>query len=99
MLMIFRRDVLDHRYFDKRRLFLAGLWKTLELCDKKREQKLYSSIHSSLLKHDSRKPILEVVPRFCEHFTVRVIPIVSLLSLLVFFSDYSFYSLPMEALR
>ncbi len=68
--------MLDFRYFNKRKLFLAGVWKSLQMCDKKlHHQQQYRNISVHLLKYDTRKPVLNIIPGFSDRFTVRIIPV------------------------
>lgn len=69
------RDVLNHVYFDKRSLFLAGLRKTLEKANKKNGEK-YKAFSFEYLKGDVRKPVLSIVPSFSSSVVVRLIPVV-----------------------
>lgn len=69
------RDVLNHVYFDKRSLFLAGLRKTLEKANKKNGDK-YKAFSFEYLKGDVRKPVLAIVPSFSSSVVVRLIPVV-----------------------
>lgn len=71
------RDVLNHVYFDKRALFLAGLRKTLEKANKKNGEK-YKVFSFEYLKGDVRKPVLSIVPSFSSSVVVRLIPVVRL---------------------
>lgn len=72
------RDVLNHVYFIKRRLYLAVLAKHLAKQNNVDGQKYFSSF--SWFKGDFRKPILEISPpaNFLKsRITVRLIPTVS----------------------
>eukprot|EP01033_Poteriospumella_lacustris_P005404 gene5401-3849_t len=72
--LIDTRDVLNHVYFDKRALFLAGLRKTLEKANKKNGEK-YKVFSFEYLKGDVRKPVLSIVPSFSSSVVVRLIPV------------------------
>lgn len=77
---LFCRDVLNHSYFDKRKLYLAGLAASLKDLNKQRtdENEKYD-MTIALFKGDDRKPILNIKPKFeCGTFSVRIIPVVSL---------------------
>jgi len=80
------RDILNHRYFDKRRLYLLGLYQTLQ----KHAQKQSNSTEGSLLgnisfaafKGDLRKAILVVQAPFSVSkagsggISLRIIPVI-----------------------
>ena len=80
------RDILNHRYFDKRRLYLLGLYQTLQ----KHAQKQSNSTEGSVLgnisfaafKGDLRKAILVVQSPFSVSkagsggISLRIIPVV-----------------------
>eukprot|EP01031_Cornospumella_fuschlensis_P027540 gene27540-33264_t len=76
------KDVLNHVYFDKRRLYLAGIWKTLQIAQKRLQGgdnsaepvSLYSDIIPVLFKADERKPILHIRPPFPSPIVLRLIP-------------------------
>ncbi|RYH13594.1 hypothetical protein EON65_35290, partial [archaeon] len=81
------KDVLNHVYFDKRRLYLAGVWKTLQVAQKHMQwgsggmeavgansTSLYKDITPVLFKADERKPILHLRPPFSSPLILRLIP-------------------------
>jgi hypothetical protein len=72
------KDVLNHVYFDKKRLFLAGLWKTLQLLNKKAGYEVYSDICIIFLKGDERRPVLQLRPAHCKEYAVRLVPALGL---------------------
>ncbi len=73
---------MNHSYFDKRKLFLAGLRKSLEQVDKKTSSnkgsvgERYKNFHTVLFKHDARKPLLQFQPGYSSSIYVRVIPVI-----------------------
>jgi hypothetical protein len=77
------RDILNHRYFDKRRLYLLGLYQCL-LKHSGAAGSLFSGASFAAFKGDHRKPILELRAPFstakagCGGVVMRIIPVVSL---------------------
>lgn len=71
------RDILNHRYFDKRRLFLAAIFKTIQLRNKRTDDSFYGSLSICYLKGDHRKPIIELQPSFSDIYRVRLIPVMA----------------------
>lgn len=74
------RDILNHSYFDKRSLYLAGIAKSLADLNKARssEADKHYTVTVGTFKGDSRKPILIVSPTFNSYgVSVRIIPVVS----------------------
>jgi hypothetical protein len=71
-----QRDVLNHSYFDKRKLFLGALRKSLEQINKKDSGKRYKNFRTVLFKGDERKPLLQLQPGFSDSIVIRVIPTV-----------------------
>eukprot|EP00598_Pedospumella_elongata_P008983 CAMPEP_0184988058 /NCGR_PEP_ID=MMETSP1098-20130426/22768_1 /TAXON_ID=89044 /ORGANISM="Spumella elongata, Strain CCAP 955/1" /LENGTH=374 /DNA_ID=CAMNT_0027512721 /DNA_START=17 /DNA_END=1138 /DNA_ORIENTATION=- len=79
--MFDHRDILNHVYFDKRKLYLLGLYNTLTKHNKE-EDPLFSKISIAAFKGDLRKPILVLDAPFalkgCPNgFSIRLIPCVS----------------------
>ena len=71
--MLFNRDLLNHVYFDKRKLYLSVIATSLRNClllDT-------DSVRISYFKGDPRKPIILAKPNFKTKYVVRIIPIVS----------------------
>lgn len=70
---------MNHIYFDKRRLYLAGVATLLNNSLSKSKKSPSSSYNLSVthFKGDSRKPILQIVPPFSSVVVVRLIPVVS----------------------
>lgn len=73
------RDILNHSYFDKRSLYLAGIAKSLTDLNKTHmEHDKHYTVSVGTFKGDSRKPILIVSPTFNSYgVSVRIIPVVS----------------------
>eukprot|EP01039_Chlorochromonas_danica_P009781 gene9782-10816_t len=71
------RDILNHRYFDKRRLFLAAIFKTIQLRNKRTGDSFCGSLSICYLKGDHRKPIIELQPAFSDIYRVRLIPVMA----------------------
>ena len=71
------RDMLNHGYFHKRSLYLAGVCKVLKETKKGKEQPLIGDVTVLYFKGDTRKPILEVRPTFSSKVAIRIFPIVS----------------------
>ncbi len=72
------RDILNHRYFDKRKLYLAALSKGL--ADECSVSKRFDGMSLAAFKGDSRKPILVLTAPFKlqgSDVTLRLIPVVS----------------------
>lgn len=72
------RDILNHIYFDKRKLYLAVILKHLKSSFKDTID--MSSVNVSFLKGDTRKPILTLKPNLKTSYVIRVIPVVRSLS-------------------
>ena len=78
--LLIGRDILNHAYFDKRRLYLAGLARYLGEQTHDDLAKKYT-LSFSWFKGDSRKPILEIAPSTSfmkSNIVVRLIPAVRL---------------------
>ena len=78
------RDILNHAYFYKRKLYLYGLSRSLNEQVHADSEKKYA-LSFSWFKGDYRKPILEVSPsvEFMQsNIVVRLIPTVPYLSTL-----------------
>lgn len=69
------RDILNHIYFDKRKLYLAVIAR--ELFESVDLIATNDGLWLSLLKGDDRKPILLLRPNFKTKYTIRLIPTVS----------------------
>lgn len=82
---IHNRDILNHAYFDKRKLYLAAIAKALMRKSKSKNQNSDGSscykVSIAWFKGDSRKPILQVSPNSINkkmpQITVRIYPVVS----------------------
>ena len=71
------RDILNHVYFDKRKLYLATIIRQLmSPCLKFKDTIDISSIKVAFFKGDTRKPIVCFKPNFKCPYVVRVIPVV-----------------------
>ena len=85
------RDILNHVYFDKRKLYLAVILKHLQSSSsssKFKETVDMNSITVSFLKGDTRKPIITFKPNLKSSYVIRIIPVVCQLSLhQIYFSD------------
>ena len=66
------RDVLNHAYFNKRKLYVAALYHVLNTA-----AGLEGDVSVCLLKGDPRKPILVIKPALKGGVTVRIIPTLS----------------------
>ncbi|GJP77229.1 hypothetical protein CLOP_g7661 [Closterium sp. NIES-67] len=62
------KDILNHRYFARRALYLATLARHLAQCD------WVAAVEWSTLRDDVCKPILAVIPRACKGWPLRLIP-------------------------
>ena len=74
--LLFHRDIIDHRYFDKRKLYLAFLYKILS---KSNGDNLYEDIYLKAFKGDSRKPIIVLTSPFKKggnSIVINLIPVV-----------------------
>jgi hypothetical protein len=89
------RDILDFGYFNKRKLFLAGLRKTLEICNNKLHNKnAYHNFETVYFKCDDRKPVLQFQPVFSDSVVIRIFPTVSIPSFLLdhkFLTSFFFF--------
>ncbi|CAI5480139.1 unnamed protein product [Closterium sp. Yama58-4] len=65
------KDVLNHRYFARRALYLATLARHLAACD------WVAAVEWSTLRDDVCKPILLVIPRACKSWPLRLLPCLS----------------------
>ncbi|CAI7836917.1 unnamed protein product, partial [Closterium sp. NIES-54] len=65
------KDVLNHRYFARRALYLATLARHLAACD------WVAAVEWSTLRDDVCKPILLVIPRACKSWKLRLLPCLS----------------------
>ena len=72
------RDILNHVYFDKRKLFLGVIMKQLKSSSKFKDTVDESSIVVSFLKGDTRKPIITLKPNLKTSYVIRIIPVVSI---------------------
>jgi hypothetical protein len=76
------RDILNHRYFDKRKLYLLGLYQCL-VKHSGAAGSLFSGASFAAFKGDHRKPILELRAPFSSSragsggVVMRIIPVVS----------------------
>lgn len=72
------RDILNHVYFDKRKLYLGVIVKHLKSSSSKFKDTVdVSSINISFLKGDTRKPIITLKPNMKTSYVIRIIPAVS----------------------
>jgi hypothetical protein len=79
--IISSRDILDFAYFNKRKLYLAGLRKTLEMCNAKvHGNQAYKLFEVFYFKSDDRKPILCLRPAFTDGIMIRIFPTVIIVS-------------------
>ena len=75
------RDILNHRYFDKRKLYLLGLYQALQKHSGEANA-LFSAASFAAFKGDMRKPILVLQAPFTVSragsagVTARIIPVV-----------------------
>ncbi|CAI5527769.1 unnamed protein product [Closterium sp. Naga37s-1] len=65
------KDVLNHRYFARRALYLATLARHLAACD------WVVAVEWSTLRDDVCKPVLLVIPRACKSWPLRLLPCLS----------------------
>ena len=80
------RDILNHRYFDKRKLYLAALSKGLaDECSGSASKRL-DGVSLAAFKGDSRKPILVLTAPFKlqgSEVTMRLIPVVRVTMMMI----------------
>jgi hypothetical protein len=76
------RDILNHVYFDKRKLYLGVILKHLLAATSRFNESVdRGSINVSFLKGDTRKPIITLKPNLKTSYVIRVIPVVRLVDL------------------
>lgn len=69
---------MDYAYFNKRKLFLAGIRKTLEKCNLKfHDNQMYRDFSVHYFKCDERKPVIVLKTPFSDELSIRIIPVLS----------------------
>lgn len=63
------RDILNHQYFDKRKLYLYRIAQALS-----QRADLATDVHFTFFRGDIRKPVLVYTPAAQTAFTVRILP-------------------------
>ena len=80
IIIIITRDILNQKYFDKRKLYLGGLAKSLSnIRSESNNEEFDYEISFSWFKGDMRKPILEINSPFIHSnskIIIRLIPAV-----------------------